>query len=147
MRNSIKKFCVQNRDIEEDKMVFILENLAVGNFSDAKSLPPEITAFLNVAEELDLELQDKLYHKVPLKDFSPIPEEKLREAIDWIRENISKHKVLVFCNAGVGRSPSVVVSYLCSKGLKFGEAVEFVASKKPNISILPGLFETIKRIQ
>lgn len=127
-------------------MVFILENLAIGNFSEARNCSSEITALLNVAEELDLEPKDRIYHKVLIKDFSPIPEEKLREAIDWIRENITKNKILVFCNAGIGRSSSVVIGYLCSKGLKFGEAVEFVAEKKPDISILPRLFETIKRI-
>jgi hypothetical protein len=51
----------------------------------------------------------------------------------------------VFCDGGVGRSPSVVVAYLCSKGMRFGQAVEFVAMRKPYMSILPNLIESIRK--
>lgn len=129
-------------------MFFILENLAIGSFQDAQSaFQQNINAFLNVAEELDLALsQEILYHKIPIKDFFPIPPEKLKEAVDWIAKHIDKYKILVFCNAGIGRSSSVVISYLCSIGFGFGEAVEFVARKKPDISILPNLIKTIEEV-
>lgn len=52
---------------------------------------------------------------------------------------------MVFCNAGVGRSPSAVIGFFCSVlGYGFGEAVEFVARKKSDISILPNLIKTIE---
>jgi len=129
-------------------MVFILENLAIGSFQDAQSAQEEVFAFLNVAEEIDLVLpQEVLYYKIPIKDFSFIPFEKLKEAIDWIHKYIDKSRILVFCNSGIGRSPSVVIGYLCVVlGFSFGQAVEFVAGKKPNISILPGLVQTIDEI-
>lgn len=129
-------------------IVFILENLAIGSVRDTYNLPSEITALLNVAEELNLEFKDRLYFKVPIKDFSPIPPEQLGEAIKWIDKNIDKHRILVFCNAGIGRSPSVVVGYLVLvKGFGFGQAIEFIAHKKPDISIVTGLFETIRKLQ
>lgn len=125
-------------------MVYILEKLAIGNFEDAKSSPVEIDSFLNVAEEVDLEPKGKNYYKIPIQDFVPIPKEKMRQAINWLSKNLPQHKILVFCKAGVGRSSSVVIGYLCSCGKKFGEAVEFVAKKKPDISILPNLITTIE---
>ena len=37
------------------------------------------------------------------------------------------------------------MAYLCSKGMRFGQAVEFVAMRKPFMSILPDLIESIKK--
>ena len=129
-------------------MEFILDNLAVGSAQDALNPPPAITALLCVAEELDLPATGRLYQKVPISDMRPIPAEQLREAVEWLRENLKGNRVLVFCNGGVGRSPSVVIAYLCCVlGLGFGEAVEFAARKKPYISTLPELITSIDRIR
>lgn len=129
-------------------MEFILANLAVGSTQDALNPPPSITALLCVAEELDLPAEGRIYHKVPIADMRPIPAEQLREAVEWLRENLKGNMVMVFCNGGVGRSPSVVIAYLCCVlGLGFGEAVEFAARKKPYISTLPDLITSIDQIR
>ncbi|MGE5309145.1 MAG: dual specificity protein phosphatase family protein [Deltaproteobacteria bacterium] len=128
-------------------MVFILDSLAIGDHNDARSMPPGIQAFLNVADEIDLQLPPGIpSHKVPIRDFIQIPPAQLREAVDWIRKVIPGCRILVSCNAGVGRSSSVVISYLCTVGFGFGQAVEFVAVKKPDISILPRLISSIREI-
>jgi len=129
-------------------MVFILKNLALGSMADAEFTAREISAFLNVAEEVDFTPPaGALYYKVPIKDFCPIPAEQLKEAVDWIKEHIRAHKVLVFCKAGIGRSSSVAIAYLCrEKGMGFGRAVEFVGRKKPDISILPNLILSVDAI-
>jgi protein-tyrosine phosphatase len=128
-------------------MKFIMENLAIGSYEDALRPPPEITALLNVAKEKDIETHH-LYHKVPIVDMQPIPSEQMKEAVEWIRNHIDRYKIMVFCNAGVGRSPSVVIGYLCCfLGYSFGDAVEFVAKRKPDISILPGLIRTIEDVK
>lgn len=125
-------------------MKSILDNLAIGSYEDALKLPSEITALLNVAKERDIETT-LLYHKVPIIDMQPIPSEQLKEAVEWIGNHIDRYKIMVFCNAGVGRSPSVVIGYLCCfMGYGFGDAVEFVAKRKPDISILPVLIRTIE---
>lgn len=129
-------------------MIFILDNLAIGNFQEALEPPAEMTALLCVAQERDLSSPKLLYHKVPIIDMQPIPEEHLREAVEWLRNHINRNKIMVFCNAGVGRSPSVVIGYLCCVlGYRFGEAVEYVATRKPYMSILPNLITTIKAVQ
>jgi protein-tyrosine phosphatase len=133
--------------MKERKMVFILENLAIGNYNDAMDPPPDINALLCVAQEKDIHEPKYLYHKVPIIDMQPIPPEQIKEAIEWIRDHIGMHKIMVFCNAGIGRSPSVVVAYLCCVlGYSFGNAVQYVAIRKPYMSILPNLIQGIKEI-
>ncbi|UCD87317.1 MAG: dual specificity protein phosphatase family protein [Desulfobacterales bacterium] len=127
---------------------FILDNLSIGNYEAALNPLPTISALLNVAVERDLQETTRLYHKVPIIDMQPIPATQMQEAVAWLKRYISEHQVMVFCNAGIGRSSSVVIGYLCcSLGYGFGEAVEFVARRKPDISILPNLIETIKAVQ
>jgi protein-tyrosine phosphatase len=107
--------------------------------------PPKISALLNVAVERDVDNTTLVYYKVPIVDMTPIPAEQMKEAVEWIRDQISTHTIMVFCNAGVGRSPSVVIGYFCSVlGYSFGDAVEFVARRKSYISILPDLIKTIE---
>lgn len=126
-------------------MKFILDRLAIGSYEEAKNPSSDISALLNVANERDIEDTGLLYHKIPIIDMQPIPTDKMIEAVEWIKDHIAQHKIMVFCNAGIGRSPSVVVGYLCCyAGYSFGKAVEFVAEKKPDISTLPNLISTIE---
>ena len=129
-------------------MNFILPHLSIGNFEDAQDLPDSIGALLCVAEELDPPQVKCLYCKVPIVDMQPIPEDQLKEAVFFIKDHIKDRNLMVFCNAGVGRSPSVVVAYLaCVEGFGYGEAVEYVASKKPYMSTLPNLILSIEQVK
>ena len=128
-------------------MKFILDHLAIGSYEEALRPSSEITALLNVAKEKDLKTS-LLYHKVPIIDMQPIPSAQMLEAVKWIQKHISKHIIMVFCNAGIGRSPSVVIGYLCCfLNYGFGEAVEYVAKRKSDISILPNLLRTIEEVK
>ena len=126
-------------------MDFILDGLAIGNYEEALNPPPDMGALLCVAQEREVDPGRCVYHKVPIVDMQPIPAQQMREAVSWIEGRIHEHRIMVFCNAGVGRSPSVVVGYLCCVlGYSFGEAVEHVATQKPYMSILPNLIQTIE---
>ena len=125
-------------------MVFILENLALGNIGDAENPSQEITALLNVADDIELYKPARKYYKIPLKDGPPTPVEKILEAINWIEKNIVSDKILVFCTYGAGRSASVVIGYLCSLGFDYTEAVKFILSKKRHVEPLPLLAKTIR---
>jgi protein-tyrosine phosphatase len=126
----------------------ILDHLAVGNYQEALQPPEGITALLNVAEEHDVDESALLYCKVPVVDMKSIPVPLLKKAVSWIAANIEDHNIMVFCHGGVGRSPSVIVAYLCcAHGLGFGEAVEFVATRKPRMSILPNLILQIAEVK
>jgi hypothetical protein len=129
-------------------MNHILEHLTVGNAADALKAHERFDAFLNTASEVQIDSSvfgSKPYLKVSIDDMKPIPAFRLMEAIEFIDQHIHNKRVLVFCDGAVGRSPSVVVAYLCSKGMRFGQAVEFVALRRPYMSILPDLIESIRR--
>lgn len=126
----------------------ILDHLTVGPYETALSPPDDIDALLNVAEEHDLPETELLTYKVGMRDMHPIPVDQLEEAVRWLANHIADHNIYLFCNAGVGRSASVAVSYLCCyRDYSFGEAVEFVARRKPDISTLPKLIERIDELR
>jgi protein-tyrosine phosphatase len=63
----------------------------------------EIGSTLNVTEEVEVNLTRVKCKKIPLKDGVPIPVDKMREAIGWIREHIASEKVLFVCHYEVGK--------------------------------------------
>jgi len=129
-------------------MDFILDYLAIGNFHEALDPASSISALLCVAKEKEIHGTNLLYHKVPIIDMQPIPVGQLKEAVFWIQDHITNHKILVFCNAGVGRSPSVVIAYLCCMhNYSFGDAVAYVATRKPYMSTLPMLIKSIGEVK
>lgn len=129
-------------------MNFIVNNLAIGNYQEALEPSHDISALLCVAREKEIYGSHCLYYKVPIADMQSIPPEQLQEAVEWIRGHIGGHKIMVFCNAGVGRSPSVVIAYLCCVlGYSFGNAVECVAVKRPCMSVLPDLLTGIEAVK
>ena len=113
-------------------MDFILERLAIGDIDDANNLSKGITAVLNCTEEHDTNREGIRYLKIPLVDFQPINPEYIPQAVQWIKEVITDNTVLVHCNAGIGRSPSIVVCYLCEIGFGFEEAVRLVKKSRPD---------------
>ena len=128
-------------------MNIIIDRLAIGSYNDALHPPLEVTALLNVAAERDIKTALP-YHKVPIVDMRPIPAHQMKEVVDWIQTHIGRYSILVVCNAGVGRSPSVVIGYLCCiKGYDYEEAVTFVAQRKPHIAVLPELKKTIEAVK
>jgi protein-tyrosine phosphatase len=129
-------------------MDFILNNLAIGNYEEALRPAGAIDALLCVAQERDVHDPRCLYHKVPIVDMQPIPAERLEEAVRWLTGTIESHTIMVFCNAGIGRSSSVVIAYLCCRlGYSFGQAVEYVAARRPYMSILPNLITSIEEVK
>ena len=129
-------------------MDYVLPDLAIGTDEEALNPPEGIDALLCVAAERELPGRFSLEHKVPMSDMQPIQVELLREAVRWIDEHIEGHRIMVYCHAGVGRSPSVVVAYLCCvRGMGFGEAVEKTARARPQMSILPRLMEAIDQLR
>jgi len=111
-------------------MDYIIERLAVGDINDARNVSREITALLNCSDEHDTFREGIAYLKIPLVDFQPIDPAYIPRAVAWIKEVIVDHKVLVHCNAGIGRSPSIVVCYLCEVGFGFEEAVRLVKARR-----------------
>ncbi|MEJ2686059.1 MAG: dual specificity protein phosphatase [Gammaproteobacteria bacterium] len=128
-------------------MDYILEHLAIGDAAEGTSPPAGITAVLCVAEEIALAAGFSPAHKVPITDMQPVPPHQLAEAVNWISRHIDEQTILVYCNSGVGRASSVVVGFLCLKrGMGFGEAVQWVAERRPYMSTLPALITSIAQV-
>jgi len=121
----------------------VYDNLTISPYEEASAAPEAFGALLNVAEEHPIPETDRPAHKVPVVDMQPIPPDQLEEAIRWIDRHI-----YLCCNAGVGRFSSVAIGYLCCReGFSFGEAVEHLAQRKPDISPLPRLIESIETVR
>ncbi len=127
----------------------IIESLLVGNLDDVKSPPSYVTAVLFVAEEYDVALPDTIrFSKVPLKEFTEAAPEDLKRAIEWLEQHAASHRVMVCCRAGMGRSVSVVIAYLCCvRGLSYEDALLLVRMRRPGATPLPQLEKTIQTVQ
>ena len=129
-------------------MHMINKRLLVGNIEDAARPPAQIGALLLVAEEQDITAPSWLaYAKMPFKEFGEPDPSTLCEAIDWIESHIAENRIMVCCRAGMGRSVSVVIAYLCCvEHLNYEEAVKLVLTRRPGGVPLPKLQETVEKV-
>lgn len=126
----------------------ITESLFVGNVDDAYNPPPYITGLLFVAEEYEVAPPDRvLFSKVPLREFSEANPHLLKCAIEWLEQHAGSHRLLVCCRAGMGRSVSVVIAYLCcALGQSYEEALLLLKNRRPGATPLPSLEQTISKV-
>jgi protein-tyrosine phosphatase len=130
-------------------MHLITEHLAVGNAEDAAKPHRLMTAILNVAAENKIDPPDgKIYGWIPFKEFTEPDPSQLDEAVAWLERHENGNRLLVCCRAGMGRSVSVVIAYLCLvKGMPYEEAVKEVSARRPGATPLPNLEATIQFVR
>jgi protein-tyrosine phosphatase len=126
----------------------INKRLLVGNIEDAARPPAQIGALLLVAEEQHIATPSGLtYAKIPFKEFGEPDASALCQAVDWIEAHIADSRVMVCCRAGMGRSVSVVIAYLCCvEQLTYEEAAKLVLTRRPGGVPLPKLQETVEKV-
>jgi protein-tyrosine phosphatase len=129
-------------------MHMINKRLIVGNIEDAAHLPVQVGALLLVAEEQDITAPSCFaYAKIPLKEFGEPQASALCEAVDWIESHIADNRIMVCCRAGMGRSVSVAIAYLCCvENLTYEEAVKLVLTRRPGGVPLPRLKEIVQEV-
>jgi len=129
-------------------MHVITDTLMVGSIYDARMPPPSVQALLLAAEEQDVVPRaGTLYARVPLKEFREANPEHVHRAVEWLEEHAPKHPTLVCCRAGMGRSVSVIIAYLCCvKAMPYTEALALVQARRPGALPLPNLERTIQRV-
>ena len=130
-------------------MHVITDSLLVGNIDAAKRLPPAIGGLLLVAAEYEIHPPSGIaYARVPLKEFAEAAPHDMERAVAWLERHIGSRRLIVCCRAGMGRSVSVVIAYLCcAKGLSYVEAMALVKARRPGATPLPNLEQTIKEVQ
>jgi protein-tyrosine phosphatase len=130
-------------------MHLINDRLAVGNAQDAARPVRIMTAILNVAAESQIDPPPGLvYAWIPFKEFAEADPTLLKEAIEWLEQHEKNHRLMVCCRAGMGRSVSVVIAYLCViKGVPYQDAVKEVTARRPGATPLPNLEGTIRLVR
>lgn len=126
----------------------ITSSLAVGNVEDAKCPPAYIGGLLFLAQEYDIAPPKGItFAKIPLTEFAEVSPNTLHSAIQWLEERAPDQKILICCRAGMGRSVSVAIAYLCCiAGLPYAEALALVKARRPGATPLPQLEQTIQKV-
>jgi protein-tyrosine phosphatase len=130
-------------------MHLITDHLAVGNADDAANPHWLMSAILNVASETTvLPPKGRVYHWIPFTEFAAADPLQLDEAVCWLERQEKGSRLLICCRAGIGRSASVAIAYLClSEGLPYARAAELVAAQRPGALPLPELETTIRFVR
>lgn len=127
----------------------ITDRVFVGNIDDASQPPVQISAVLLVAEEFTVEAPRWLaYGRIPFKEFGEPDWKQLAGAVDWVERHVTDHRVMVCCRAGMGRSVSVVMAYLCCvEEMTYADALKLVVSRRPGAMPLPKLEQAIDKVR
>ena len=127
-------------------MDWITENIAIGNFVDARSLSPlGVAAVLCLKDDCCDERDDRFcVMSVPLVDGPGNNPRQLKEAIDFIDDILNEgERILVHCHAGRSRSVCVVARYLMSRrGMSRESSIALIESRR-EIYLSPGVDELL----
>jgi protein-tyrosine phosphatase len=127
-------------------MHLITDHLAVGNSDDAANPHWLMSAILNVAAETAvLPPKGRTYHWIPFAEFTEADPLQLDEAVSWLEQHKKGSRLLICCRAGIGRSASVAIAYLCLvEGWPYQKAVALVGAQRPGAMPLPELETSIR---
>ena len=130
-------------------MHLITETLLVGNINDAREPPVKIGAMLLVAAEYTVESPNWLLSgRIPFSEYAEAEPLLLDRAVSWVEQHMSDHRVMVCCRAGMGRSVSVVMAYLCCvEGMTYAEVLKLAMKRRPGAMPLPELEEAITQVR
>jgi protein-tyrosine phosphatase len=129
-------------------MHWITESLLVGNINDASEPPLQVGAVLLVAAEFTIQPPSWLrYGRIPFSEYAEAEPLLLDRAVSWVEEHISANRTMVCCRAGMGRSVSVVMAYLCCvQGMTYEQVFKLVMRRRPGAMPLPNLEEAIAQV-
>lgn len=118
-----------------------VEILRVNGFGSALALNTLAKAPPPAIEQLKLP-----FHSQYLKDGSGNSDRTLRTAVNLLAELAAQHPpVLVYCTAGINRSPVIVAGYIALKNnLSFSAALKIVATKR-EVSIDRSLLDEVQK--
>lgn len=130
-------------------MHMITDRLLVGTIVDAEDPSPVIGTLLLVAEEFTLTPASWLdYHHIPFREFAKADPAKLAHAVEWLEQRVPNGRALVCCRAGMGRSVSVIMAYLCCvEGKSYDEVLKLVMARHPGAMPLPNLQVAIEQVR
>jgi protein-tyrosine phosphatase len=130
-------------------MHLITEKLLVGTIDDAREPPSTVGTLLLVAAEFTVEPASWIeYHRIPISEFAEADPGTLARAVEWLEKRVPEGRVLVCCRAGMGRSVSVVMAYLCCvDGMAYADVLKLVMARRPGALPLPNLQAAIEQVR
>jgi len=130
-------------------MHMITDKLLVGTIDDAREPPATVGTLLLVAAEFTVEPAKWVdYHRIPITEFAEAEPSTLIRAIDWLEKHVPEGRALVCCRAGMSRSVSVVMAYLCCvDGMAYEDVFKLVMTRRPGAIPLPKLQEVIEQVR
>ena len=130
-------------------MHFITETLLVGNVNDAGTPPLQINAVLQVAAEFTAQPPSRLSSgRIPFSEYAEAEPLLLDRAVTWVEQHLSENRVMFCCRAGMGRSVSVVMAYLCCvQEMTYAEVLKLVMTRRPGAMPLPNLEKAILQVR
>jgi protein-tyrosine phosphatase len=124
---------------------WITDHIAIGNFLDAQSVPPEVTAILCLRENCCEDRDDVDALSVPLIDGAGNDRRSIAEATDYIAEIISAGgRILVHCHAGRSRSVMIVARYLVRHQGMTAQAALDLISQRRGVYLSPGIEDILR---
>ncbi|CRI67816.1 putative Dual specificity protein phosphatase [Thiocapsa sp. KS1] len=126
-------------------MDWITDQIAIGNYRDAVSLPADIEALLCLkADCCDEGREDVEVLCIPLVDGPGNDLRDVREGVRFIADVVSAGgRILVHCHAGRSRSVAVVARYLVeSRGMTRRAALALISAKR-EIYLSDGIDEVL----
>lgn len=107
----------------------------------ADAIRQGVTAVLDLTVEFSeaLPFRGVTYRHIPVMDLTAPSQEQLREAAEFIAENVQSGTVYVHCKIGYSRSAAVIGAYLLQTGhaATVDEAVMLLRNARPSIIIRP----------
>ena len=89
-----------------------------------------------------------LYGRIPFSEYAEAEPISLDRAVSWVEQHLSGNRVMVCCRAGMGRSVSVVMAYLCCvQGMTYTEVLKLVMTRRPGAMPLPKLEAAITQVR
>jgi protein-tyrosine phosphatase len=130
-------------------MHIITENLLVGNINDAREPSVKVGALLLVAAEFALESPGWVVSgKIPFSEYAEAEPLLLDRAVSWVEAHIADNRIMVCCRAGMGRSVSVAMAYLCCvQGMTYDQVFKLVMTRRPGATPLPNLEQAIAQVR
>ena len=129
-------------------MHVMTDRLVVGNIYDAERPPASVGSLLLVAGECSIVPPVGLdFELIPLKEHAQVDAVVLARAVNWLEQHVPANKTMICCRAGMGRSVSVAMAYLCCvERMAYDDALNLALIRRPGALPLPQLRSTIEMV-